>query len=58
MVLIILTDGRPVYILRLGQMDTKGLLKSVGEDKILKHVSADRYVFYRLLCFFLYYVLI
>jgi len=31
-------DGRPVYILRLGQMDTKGLLKSVGEDKILKHI--------------------
>ncbi|XP_052753438.1 protein real-time isoform X2 [Galleria mellonella] len=29
-------DGRPLYILRLGQMDVKGLLKSVGEDGLLK----------------------
>ncbi|KAL4098690.1 hypothetical protein QTP88_023240 [Uroleucon formosanum] len=29
-------DGRPLYILRLGQMDVKGLLKSVGEDCLLK----------------------
>lgn len=29
-------DGRPLYILRLGQMDVKGLLKSVGEEGILK----------------------
>lgn len=28
-------DGRPLYILRLGQMDVKGLLKSVGEDELL-----------------------
>jgi len=33
-------DGRPVYILRLGQMDVKGLIKSVGEEGIIKHVSA------------------
>ncbi|XP_043567427.1 SEC14-like protein 5 isoform X1 [Chiloscyllium plagiosum] len=31
-------DGRPLYILRLGQMDTKGLLKAVGEEAILRHV--------------------
>ncbi|KXJ81298.1 hypothetical protein RP20_CCG020549 [Aedes albopictus] len=29
-------DGRPLYILRLGNMDVKGLLKSVGEDELLK----------------------
>ncbi|XP_075422265.1 SEC14-like protein 5 [Ascaphus truei] len=31
-------DGRPLYILRLGQMDTKGLLKALGEESILRHV--------------------
>lgn len=31
-------DGRPLYILRLGTMDVKGLLKSVGEDELLKLV--------------------
>ncbi|XP_025410463.1 SEC14-like protein 1 [Sipha flava] len=29
-------EGRPLYILRLGQMDVKGLLKSVGEHCLLK----------------------
>ncbi|XP_055377286.1 protein real-time isoform X2 [Condylostylus longicornis] len=29
-------DGRPLYILRLGHMDVKGLLKAVGEDGLLK----------------------
>ncbi|XP_015437427.1 PREDICTED: protein real-time-like, partial [Dufourea novaeangliae] len=28
-------DGRPLYILRVGQMDVKGLLKSIGEDDLL-----------------------
>ncbi|XP_046605999.1 protein real-time [Neodiprion virginianus] len=28
-------DGRPLYVLRLGQMDVKGLLKSIGEDEVL-----------------------
>ncbi|KAK0160330.1 hypothetical protein PV328_007754 [Microctonus aethiopoides] len=28
-------DGRPLYILRLGQMDVKGLLKSIAEDELL-----------------------
>ena len=32
-------EGRPLYILRLGCMDVKGLLKAVGEDGFLKHVS-------------------
>lgn len=32
-------DGRPVYILRLGHMDVKGLLKSIGEEGLLKLVS-------------------
>lgn len=32
-------DGRPLYILRLGQMDTKGLMKAVGEEALLQHVS-------------------
>ncbi len=29
-------DGRPLYILRLGMMDVKGLIKSVGEDGLLR----------------------
>ena len=32
-------DGRPLYVLKLGQMDVKGLMRSVGEEAILKHVS-------------------
>ena len=35
----ILSDGRPLYILRLGVMDVKGLMKAVGEENLLKHVS-------------------
>uniref|UniRef100_A0A8D1DVU7 SEC14 like lipid binding 5 n=2 Tax=Sus scrofa TaxID=9823 RepID=A0A8D1DVU7_PIG len=31
-------DGRPLYILRLGHMDTKGLMKAVGEEVLLQHV--------------------
>eukprot|EP00794_Sanderia_malayensis_P008919 gene8919-9871_t len=31
-------DGRPVYIIRLGTMDIKGLLKSVGEEGFVKQV--------------------
>ncbi|XP_060065339.1 SEC14-like protein 1 [Ylistrum balloti] len=31
-------DGRPLYVLKLGQMDVKGLMKSVGEEVLLKHV--------------------
>jgi len=32
------TDGRPLYVLRLGLMDVKGLLRAVGEENLLKHV--------------------
>lgn len=32
-------DGRPLYILRLGQMDTKGLVRALGEESLLRHVS-------------------
>ncbi|XP_054445528.1 SEC14-like protein 5 [Pteronotus mesoamericanus] len=31
-------DGRPLYILRLGHMDTKGLMKAVGEEALLQHI--------------------
>ncbi|XP_067313499.1 SEC14-like protein 1 [Pseudorasbora parva] len=31
-------DGRPLYILRLGQMDTKGLVRTLGEESLLRHV--------------------
>lgn len=31
-------DGRPLYILRLGQMDTKGLVRTLGEETLLRHV--------------------
>jgi len=29
-------EGRPVFLLRLGQMDAKGLIKSVGEEGLTK----------------------
>ncbi|TMW40358.1 hypothetical protein DOY81_014561, partial [Sarcophaga bullata] len=29
-------DGRPIYILRLGHMDVKGLLKAIGTEGLLK----------------------
>ncbi|KAM3863711.1 SEC14-like protein 1 [Diretmus argenteus] len=31
-------DGRPLYILRLGQMDTKGLVRALGEEAVLRQV--------------------
>ena len=37
--LLLPTESRPLYLLRLGQMDVKGLVKSVGEEGLLKHVS-------------------
>ncbi|XP_006190113.2 SEC14-like protein 5 [Camelus ferus] len=33
-------DGRPLYVLRLGHMDTKGLMKAVGEEVLLQHVPS------------------
>ncbi|XP_067928437.1 SEC14-like protein 1 isoform X2 [Watersipora subatra] len=33
-------EGRPVYILCLGQMDVKGLIKSVGVEGIIKQIIA------------------
>lgn len=33
-------DGLPLYILRLGQMDTKGLVRALGEESLLRHVSS------------------
>ncbi|XP_051995931.1 SEC14-like protein 1 [Xyrauchen texanus] len=33
-------DGRPLYILRLGQMDTKGLVRTLGEETLLRHVMS------------------
>ncbi|CAB3374888.1 Hypothetical predicted protein [Cloeon dipterum] len=29
------SEGRPLYVLRLGQMDVKGLVKTIGEDGLL-----------------------
>lgn len=29
-------DGRPLYILRLGQMDVKGFIKSIGQEGLMK----------------------
>ena len=31
------SDGRPVYILRLGHLDIKGMLRAVGEDALLRY---------------------
>lgn len=36
----LLADGRPLYVLRLGQMDTKGLVRALGEEALLRYVSA------------------
>ncbi|XP_056265107.1 SEC14-like protein 1 isoform X2 [Pseudoliparis swirei] len=33
-------EGRPLYLLRLGQMDTKGLVRALGEESLLRHVLA------------------
>ena len=33
-------EGRPLYLLRMGQMDVKGLVKSVGEEGLLRHTLA------------------
>lgn len=41
-------DGRPLYILRLGHMDVKGLLKSIGEDGLLKLVSFSYFFLFSL----------
>jgi len=30
------TEGRPVFLLRLGQMDVKGIIRSVGEEGLTK----------------------
>lgn len=35
---IIFPAGRPLFILRVGQMDVKGLIKSIGEEGLLKLV--------------------
>lgn len=32
-------DGRPLYILRLGQMDIKGLVRALGEEALLRQVT-------------------
>ena len=34
----IILDGRPVYIVKIGSMDFKGLLKTVGETGFIKQV--------------------
>ncbi|PWA33282.1 hypothetical protein CCH79_00013609, partial [Gambusia affinis] len=32
-------DGRPLYVLRLGQMDTKGLVRALGEEVLLRQTK-------------------
>ena len=39
MIFCFVSESRPIYLLRLGQMDVKGLLKAVGEEKLLRMVS-------------------
>ncbi|KAA8594491.1 hypothetical protein FQN60_011626, partial [Etheostoma spectabile] len=34
--------GRPLYVLRLGQMDTKGLVRALGEESLLRHDSVSK----------------
>ena len=31
-------EGRPVFLLRLGQMDAKGIIRSIGEEGLTKLV--------------------
>jgi len=36
-------DGRPIYVLRVGEIDVRGLMKAVhGEDVWIRHVRFDR----------------
>lgn len=42
-------DGRPLYVLRLGQMDTKGLVRALGEEVLLRQVT-QKYLVFRELC--------
>lgn len=37
-------DGRPLYVLRLGQMDTKGLVRALGEEVLLRQVTPKCYL--------------
>lgn len=37
-------DGRPLYVLRLGQMDTKGLVRALGEEVLLRQVTQTHLV--------------
>ena len=41
-------DGRPLYVLRLGQMDTKGLVRALGEEALLRYVSAAHWLHFLL----------
>lgn len=36
---IFTSEGHPVFIVLLGAMDVKGLLKAVGEPALMKYVS-------------------
>ncbi|KAB7498783.1 SEC14-like protein 5, partial [Armadillidium nasatum] len=36
-------EGHPLYLLRLGQMDVKGLIKSIGEEGLLRHIVENNY---------------
>lgn len=38
LVLTVCLDGRPLYVLRLGQMDTKGLVRALGVEALLRQV--------------------
>lgn len=41
-------DGRPLYVLRLGQMDTKGLVRALGEEALLRYVSVPNSGYFHL----------
>lgn len=41
-------DGFCPHVLRLGQMDTKGLVRALGEEALLRYVSAARWLHFPL----------
>ena len=57
MACVLSSEGRPLYVIRLGQMDVKGLMRSVGEEAILKHVSSLSFTvrFFIFIFYFLFY---
>jgi hypothetical protein len=46
-------DGRPMYVLRLGELDVRGLMKTVHFEEVwIRHVRIEMNNFIRILNYF------